>query len=133
MGRISIYRNRSTINSILFCLYYYKGLVTSKKQKAGRNRNGRISVRRKGGGCCRLYRKINFNLSFAYPNNYKLVRIEYDPNRSAYIGLVYNFKNNIFNYIILPEGLSVKDTILNYSETSFKPKPGFRACIKHFS
>ena len=113
--------------------YFYKGLVTSKKQKAGRNLDGRISVRRKGGGCCRLYRKVNFNLSFGYNNNYKLVRIEYDPNRSSYIGLVYNYKNRLFSYIILPEGLSINDTILNSFETSFKPKPGFRALLKYFS
>lgn len=113
--------------------YFYKSLVTSKKQNAGRNRNGRISVRRKGGGCSRLYRKVNFNLSFSHKNNYKLVRIEYDPNRSAYIGLIYNFKNYLFNYIILPEGLFVNDVILNSFETSFKPKPGFRALIKYFS
>jgi len=113
--------------------YFYKGLVNSKKNKAGRNRNGRISVRRRGGGCFRLYRKVNFNLSFDYNNNYKLIRVEYDPNRSSFLGLVYNFKNNYFNYIILPDGLSVNDLILNPSEISFKRKPGFRTFIKYFS
>ena len=81
--------------------YFYKGLVGSKKQKAGRNRNGRISIRRRGGGCSRLYRKINFDLSFNRKDNYKLVRIEYDPNRSARIGLVYNYRDNLFHYILL--------------------------------
>jgi large subunit ribosomal protein L2 len=112
--------------------YFYKGLVTSKKQRAGRSRNGRISVRRKGGGCSLLYRKVNFNLSFSYKDNYKLVRIEYDPNRSAYIGLVYNFKDSLFNYIILPEGLFLNDIILNSFEVSFKRKPGFRTFINNF-
>ena len=76
--------------------YFYKGLVSSKKEKAGRNRKGRISIRRRGGGCSRLYRQINYDLSFNYEDNYKLVRIEYDPNRSSHIGLVYNFKNSLF-------------------------------------
>lgn len=111
---------------------FYKGLVTSKKQKSGRNRAGRICIRRRQGGCSSLYRKINFNLSFDFGNNYKLVRIEYDPNRSSFIGLVYNFKDNSFNYIILPENLSLNEILLNPFEFTFKRKPGFRDCLKNF-
>lgn len=111
---------------------FYKGLVISKKQKSGRDRNGRICVRRRQGGCSSLYRKINFNLSFNVFDNYKLVRIEYDPNRSAFIGLVYNFKNSNFNYILLPDGLFIKDFILNSFEKSFKRKPGFRTFLEDF-
>lgn len=112
--------------------YFYKGLVISKKQKSGRDRNGRICVRRKQGGCSSLYRKINFDLSFNYGDNYKLVRIEYDPNRSAYIGLVYNFRNSLFNYILLPDGLVLNDILLNSFEVSFKRKPGFRTILNNF-
>ena len=112
--------------------YFYKGLVGSKKQKAGRNRNGRISIRRRGGGCSRLYRKINFDLSFNRKDNYKLVRIEYDPNRSARIGLVYNYRDNLFHYILLPEGLILNDFILNSYEVAFKRKPGFRTFLYNF-
>jgi len=112
--------------------YFYKSLVISKKRKAGRNSNGRISVRRRQGGCCYLYRKINFNLSFNNKDNYKLIRIEYDPNRSAYIGLVYNFNNSLYNYILLPEGLVLNDLILNPSELSFKRKSGFRTFLFNF-
>jgi large subunit ribosomal protein L2 len=112
--------------------YFYKGLISSKKEKAGRNRNGRISVRRRGGGCSRLYRKINYDLSFNYRDNYKLVRIEYDPNRSSRIGLVYNFKNSLFHYILLPEGLALNDFILNSFEVAFKRKPGFRTFLYNF-
>lgn len=111
---------------------FYKGLVTSKKQKSGRGRNGRICVRRRQGGCSSLYRKINFNLSFESNDNYKLVRTEYDPNRSAYIGLLYNFKNNSFNYILLPEGFQINDILLNSSEVLFKRKPGFRTSLNNF-
>jgi len=112
--------------------YFYKGLVISKKQKSGRGRNGRICVRRKQGGCSSLYRKVNFNLSFNFRDNYKLIRIEYDPNRSAFIGLLYNFKNSSFHYILLPAGLFVNEFLLNSFEQSFKRKPGFRTNLYKF-
>jgi len=111
---------------------FYKSLVCSKKQKAGRNNNGRICVRRRQGNSSSLYRIINFNLSFNFNDNYSLVRIEYDPNRSAFIGLIYNFKNNSFNYILLPNGLSINDILLNPFESSFKRKPGFRSFLEDF-
>lgn len=111
---------------------FYKGLITSKKQKSGRGRNGQICVRRRQGGCSSLYRIINFNLSFNKGDNYKLLRIEYDPNRSAHIGLVYNFKNMSFHYILLPEGLEVNNLLLNASEVFFKRKPGFRTSLDNF-
>jgi large subunit ribosomal protein L2 len=112
--------------------FFYKGLVISKKQKAGRSRTGKICVRRRQGRISSLYRKINFNLSFTKNNNYKLVRIEYDPNRSAFIGLVYNFKDSSFDYILLPKGLALNEIILNPFEVSFKKKPGFRTSLYNF-
>lgn len=111
---------------------FYKGLVISKKQKSGRGRNGRICVRRRQGGCSSLYRIINFDLSFSSNDNYKLVRIEYDPNRSAFIGLLYNYKDSSFHYIILPDGLVINDFLLNSFESSFKRKAGFRTYLKDF-
>jgi len=111
---------------------FFKGLVTSKKQKAGRGRNGKICVRRRQGKVSSLYRKINFDLLFNTKDNYKLVRIEYDPNRSSYIGLVYNFKDSSFNYILLPEHLSLNETLLNSQELSFKRKPGYRTYLNNF-
>jgi len=111
---------------------FYKGLILSKKQKSGRNNNGRICVRRRQSRCSSLYRRINFNLSFGLGDNYKLVRIEYDPNRSAFIGLLYNFKDFSFNYILLPENLNLNDIILNSLESSFKRKPGFRTFLYNF-
>ena len=112
--------------------FFFKGLVTSKKQKSGRGRNGKICVRRKQGGCSSLYRKVNFNLPFNFQDNYKLVRVEYDPNRSSYIGLIYNYKNTLFHYILLPEHLAVNDVLLNSHEPSFKRKPGFRTYLNDF-
>jgi len=111
---------------------FYKGLVISKKQKSGRGRNGRICVRRRQGGCSSLYRIVNFDLSFSYNDNYKVVRIEYDPNRSSFIGLLYNYKDSSFHYIILPDGLVINDFLLNSFESSFKRKSGFRTYLKDF-
>jgi len=113
--------------------FFYKNLVISKKQKSGRNRKGQICVRRRQGGCSSLYRQINYNLSFQSYDNYQLVRIEYDPNRSAFIGLLYNYRDRKFHYILLPEGLSINEFILNFSEVSFKRKPGFRTILEDFS
>jgi len=110
---------------------FYKGLVTSKKHKSGRGRNGRICVRRRQGGCSVLYRKVNFNLLFSSKDNYKLVRLEYDPNRSSFIGLLYNYKNQKFSYTLLPDGLVINDIILNPFEKSFKRKPGFRTLLEN--
>ena len=112
---------------------FYKGLVTSKKHKSGRSRNGRICIRRRQGGCSGLYRKVNFNLAFQIKDNYQLVRSEYDPNRSSFIGLLYNYKNKKFNYILLPDGLLLNDIILNSYEDSFKRKPGFRTYLNNFA
>merc|ERR1712210_218360 len=91
-----------------------------------------MGVRRRQGGCSVLYRKVNFNLLFTSKDNYQLVRSEYDPNRSSFIGLVYNYNNQKFNYILLPEGLAVNELILNSSEESFKRKPGFRSYLDYF-
>ena len=70
--------------------FFYKNLVCSKKNYSGRNNKGAITVRHKEGGCKTLYRKINFDLPFVeLQDNYVVIRSEYDPNRSAFIGLVF--------------------------------------------
>jgi large subunit ribosomal protein L2 len=113
---------------------FYKNLVCSKKNYSGRNNKGVITVRHKEGGCKTLYRKINFDLSFVkLQDNYVLIRSEYDPNRSAFIGLVYNYANKKFDYILLPQGLSRGDHIYNSAESAFKIKPGYRANLEDFT
>jgi large subunit ribosomal protein L2 len=112
---------------------FYKSLVLSKKNNSGRNNTGKITVRHKEGGCKNLYRQVNFNLSFDNSNsNYKLVRSEYDPNRSAYIGLIYDYAQSKYDYIILPEGLEKDEYILNSKEFFFKMKPGYRTSLSEF-
>jgi len=111
---------------------FYKSLISPLKNYSGRNRKGRITVRHQEGGCKTLYRKINFNLPFSdLKDNYKLIRIEYDPNRNCFIGLLYNYDTSRCNYILLPEGLKVEDYLLNSSESTFSMKPGYRTELKN--
>jgi large subunit ribosomal protein L2 len=82
-----------------------KALTKGKKQNAGRASNGRISVRRKGGGHKRKYRLIDWKRDkFGIPAT--VVSIEYDPNRSANIALL-NYVDGEKRYIVAPKGLAV--------------------------
>ncbi len=98
-----------------------KMLVVPKNSKAGRNNYGHITVRRRGNGHKQAYRLIDFKR-----NKYDIVanveRIEYDPNRTAYIALI-KYSDGIFSYIIAPEGLKVGDKISS-SRKLLDIKPG---------
>ncbi|MFY9780249.1 MAG: 50S ribosomal protein L2 [Candidatus Baltobacteraceae bacterium] len=86
-----------------------KALVEVKKKHSGRNNNGHITVRHKGGGTRRQYRIIDFKRTKdAIPA--KVAAIEYDPNRSARIALLY-YKDGEKRYILAPAGLSVGDVV----------------------
>ncbi|MDR2211798.1 MAG: 50S ribosomal protein L2 [Spirochaetaceae bacterium] len=82
-----------------------KSLTSGRGERAGRDSNGRISVRHKGGGHKRRYREIDFRRNkIGVPG--KVVSIEYDPNRSANIALVY-YTDGEKRYILAPKGLTV--------------------------
>jgi large subunit ribosomal protein L2 len=84
-------------------------LVESKRKTNGRNNQGRITVRHRGGGHKRLYRKIDFRRDKdGVPG--KVERIEYDPNRSAHLALVL-YADGERRYIIAPRGLNVGDAV----------------------
>ena len=86
-----------------------KALVEVKKKHSGRNNNGHITVRHKGGGTRRQYRIIDFKRQKdAIPG--KIVAIEYDPNRSARIALV-NYRDGEKRYILAPVGLEIGQII----------------------
>jgi len=87
----------------------YKPLTVIKKKKGGRNNQGKITVRFRGGGHKRRIRLIDFKRN---KDNVKAVvkTIEYDPNRSAWISLV-EYEDGEKRYIITPEGLKVGDII----------------------
>lgn len=85
-----------------------KKLLTSKRSCAGRNHSGRITVRHRGGGHKVRYRLISFSrFSSGAPLFTEAVveRIEYDPNRTAFIALVRDVKSHSLSYIIAPENL----------------------------
>ncbi len=86
----------------------YKPLTHGFKRDVGRNNDGRITVRHKGGGHKRLYREIDFMYDKKdIPAT--IATVEYDPNRTAYISLV-NYKDGEKRYIIVPKTMKVGDT-----------------------
>src|SRR5258708_2172897 len=87
-----------------------KSLVQHLKKHSGRNVNGRVTVRHRGGGHKKLYRIIDFKRNkLEVPG--KVAAIEYDPNRSARIALIH-YRDGEKRYILAPLGLSVGDMIM---------------------
>ncbi len=87
----------------------YKPLTVYIKEKAGRNSNGRITMRRRGSGVKRKYRIISFKRNM-FGLKGKVETIEYDPNRTARIALVC-YENGVRRYVLAPDGIKVGDTI----------------------
>jgi large subunit ribosomal protein L2 len=93
-------------------------LLEPQIQNAGRNNNGHITMRHKGGGHKHHYRVIDFRRNKdAIPA--KVERIEYDPNRTAHIALLL-YADGERRYIIAPRGLEVGSTVLSGSEAPIK-------------
>ena len=88
-----------------------KSLVSKLVKKGGRNNTGMIMVRHQGGGHKRAYRLIDFKRDkIGIPG--KVMTIEYDPNRSARIGLLH-YRDGEKRYMLLPHGLKVGDTVVS--------------------
>jgi large subunit ribosomal protein L2 len=97
----------------------HAALVEKQSKNAGRNNNGRITVRHQGGGSKQHYRLIDFKRNKdGIPG--KIERLEYDPNRSANIALVL-YADGERRYIIAPRGLEVGAVIISGSEAPIKP------------
>jgi len=95
-----------------------KSLVVPLKSTGGRNNQGRITVRFRGGGHKRKYRIIDFRRDkWGVPA--KVAAIEYDPNRSARIALLH-YADGEKRYIIAPEGLKVGDTVMSGPDAEIK-------------
>ena len=95
-----------------------KSLCVSLKKNSGRNNQGKITVRHRGGGSRRLYRIIDFKRrKDGIPA--KVVAIEYDPNRTANIALLH-YADGEKAYILAPVGLTVGTTLMNGSEAEIK-------------
>ena len=96
-----------------------KSLLESKKKNAGRNKQGKITVRHQGGGNKVKYRVIDFKRNKdGIPA--KVAGIEYDPNRTAFIALL-NYADGEKRYILAPLGLNVGDTVLASENADIKP------------
>lgn len=96
-----------------------KSLLEPLSKSGGRNNNGRITMRRRGGGHKRRYRIIDFRRKkLDIPA--KVAAIEYDPNRSARIALLH-YVDGEKSYILAPNELKVGDTVLAGSAVDIKP------------
>ena len=111
-GRVDLLRDEITAQKP------EKSLTTGKKSNAGRDSNGRISVRHQGGGHKRKYREIDFKRNkYGIPGTVRT--IEYDPNRSANIALVF-YADGEKRYILAPKGLSVGQKVMSGTMASLE-------------
>lgn len=95
-----------------------KSLTTSFKRAKGRNNNGRITSRHRGGGSHRLYRIIDFKRKkINIPAT--VMSIEYDPNRTCHIALI-SYVDGEKSYILAPAGLKVGDTVISSDDADIK-------------
>ncbi len=96
-----------------------KSLTKTLKKSGGRNNTGRITSRHRGGGNKRKYRIIDFKRD-KYGIPAKVVTIEYDPNRSAFISLLH-YADGEKRYILCPLGVDVGTTIFSGPESEIQP------------
>ena len=96
-----------------------RSLVETLKKSAGRNSYGHITVRHRGGGNKRKYRIIDFKRN-KLNMSATVLRLEYDPNRSAYIALL-QYEDGEKRYILAPVGLKAGDQVISSAEADIKP------------
>ena len=99
-----------------------KSLIEPLKRKGGRNNNGRITSRHKGGGHKKMYRIIDFKRD-KYDVPGKVAAIEYDPNRNARIALIF-YADGEKRYIIAPDKIGVGADIISVKKEDADIKPG---------
>ncbi|MFA5052384.1 MAG: 50S ribosomal protein L2 [Patescibacteria group bacterium] len=87
-----------------------KKLLVALNKNSGRNNQGRITVRHRGGGHARFYRTID-NRRIRFDQPAKIVALEYDPNRTAWLALI-QYANGDKSYIIAPNGMKVGETVV---------------------
>ncbi len=96
-----------------------KSLVVSLKKNSGRNNQGKITVRHRGGGAKRKYRIIDFKRNKKDGIPAKVIGIEYDPNRTANIALIA-YADGEKAYILAPQGLTDGMTVMNGAQAEVK-------------
>ena len=96
-----------------------KSLLVPLKKSGGRNNNGRVTARHRGGGHKRQYRLIDFKRNkLEVPA--KVATIEYDPNRTTRIALLH-YVDGEKRYILAPQGLQVGDMVVSSATADIKP------------
>lgn len=96
-----------------------KTLLEGKKKTGGRNNTGRITVRHRGGGHKQKYRVIDWKRQ-KFDAEATVLRLEYDPNRTAYIALI-EYKDGEKAYIVAPQRLQVGDKVVAGAKVDIKP------------
>jgi len=106
---------RTSIQPHLYQGKPVRALTVAKRNKGGRNHHGHITVRGRGGGHKRRIRLVDF---YRWERGMQdVIRIEYDPNRSAHIALIEHQDTKRRSYILAPEGLREGDTVESYRAT----------------
>ena len=100
-----------------------KSLLAPLPKKGGRNSQGKITVRGRGGGAKRMYRKIDFARRDRDGIKGTVAGIEYDPNRSSHIALI-EYEDGVKRYILAPRRLKDGDTVMSTSGEPIEPTPG---------
>jgi len=96
-----------------------KGLTEGQTSKGGRNNAGRVTVRFRGGGHKQAYRLVDFKRrKLDMPA--KVERLEYDPNRTAFIALI-RYSDDTLSYILAPQRLGVGDEVISGEQVDVKP------------
>ena len=98
----------------------YEPLLEKKNKNGGRNNNGRITTRHRGGGHKQRYRRVDFKRNDKDGIPSRVERLEYDPGRSAHLALLL-FADGERRYIIAPRGVSAGDELMNGSTAAIKP------------
>ena len=108
-----------------------KSLTGFRHCAKGRNNNGRITSRRRGGGHKKLYRQIDFRRArIDVPAT--VITLEYDPNRSAHIALI-QYQDGEKSYILAPDGLKVGDTVVSTNKVVDKFDVGQSLPLKNIA
>lgn len=108
-----------TYRGVLTASKPHKGLTKGRKKTGGRNSAGRTTAKHRGGGNKRRFRDIDFTYK-KRDIPARIETIEYDPNRSGFIGLVV-YRDGDRRYVLLPQGLSVGDEIITSEKAPIRP------------
>lgn len=100
-----------------------KTLLSTLNKKGGRNHQGKITVRGRGGGAKRMYRQIDFKRRDRDGIEGVVVGIEYDPNRTCHIALI-EYSDGTKRYILAPVGLKDGDTVMSSTTEAIEPTVG---------